>query len=227
MDVEKLAPGFWRWTAPHPDWKDDPSDPLGGWDETVGCVYLEADDAVVLIDPLAPPDGTEDGERFWHALDRDVERAARPVAIVLTLPWHERSTVTVRDRYGAAVWMPARYSGRDHLRASRYAEGDELPGGLTALAVTGQAAEQLLYVPLHRGLVVGDAILGTGEGGLVVNPLGWLDEATPEELAGFVPSLRSLLELEVETVVPSHGPPVLADGREALRAALDHAPSAA
>src|SRR5438128_1127857 len=61
MDVLMIASGLWRWTAFHPEWKED-----------VGCVYYASSEAVVLIDPLVPQEAEE---RFWNALDRDVERA--------------------------------------------------------------------------------------------------------------------------------------------------------
>src|SRR5205085_1253679 len=34
--VQEVAPGLWRWTALHPEWK-----PEEGWDQEVGCVYYE------------------------------------------------------------------------------------------------------------------------------------------------------------------------------------------
>ena len=94
MDVHRIAPGLWRWTAYHEEWRKD-----------VGCVYLETDDATVLFDPLVPP---EDSERFLEYLDADVERAASPVHIVLTIYWHVRSSAELAKRYGAEVWAPAR-----------------------------------------------------------------------------------------------------------------------
>ena len=60
MDVLEIAPGLWRWTAFHEEWNED-----------VGCVYVETEDGVVLIDPLVPSDDTA---KFWKALDRDVKR---------------------------------------------------------------------------------------------------------------------------------------------------------
>ena len=54
MELDALAPGIWRW--------DD-------------SLYVERPDAVVLIDPVVPA-GEE--ERFFRALDRDVERLGRP-----------------------------------------------------------------------------------------------------------------------------------------------------
>ena len=49
VDVLQIDDGLWRWTALHPDWKvgDD-------WEQEVGCVYYEAPDATVLLDPLVP-----------------------------------------------------------------------------------------------------------------------------------------------------------------------------
>ena len=47
-----------------PTWKSTAAAPTpakggpGGWEQSVGCVYYEAPDHVVLIDPLAPPAGT-------------------------------------------------------------------------------------------------------------------------------------------------------------------------
>ena len=81
MDVERLADGLWRWTT-----------------AGAGSVYYEAPGAVVLFDPLLPA-GEE--EKFLAYLDRDVERLGLPVSILLTAASRERSTPTLRERYGA------------------------------------------------------------------------------------------------------------------------------
>ena len=81
VDVLEIAPGLWRWATYYDDWKAN-----------VGCVYCETDDGVVLIDPLVPAD---EAERFWQALDRDVERVGGPVHVLLTVFWHVRSTAEV------------------------------------------------------------------------------------------------------------------------------------
>ena len=98
MNVTELTPGLWRWTAPHPDWKEGDD-----WDQEVGCVYYETPGATVLIDPLVPPER----ERFLEALDRDVERRELPVAILLTCKWHERSAPELAERYGTSDAPPA------------------------------------------------------------------------------------------------------------------------
>jgi len=102
VDVRRLADGLWRWTAPYPNaaaWPDwgPPVPP------DVGCVYYEAPDAVVLIDPLLPA-GEE--EKFLTHLDRDVKRLGLPVSILLTAQRHERSARLLRERYGADDRIP-------------------------------------------------------------------------------------------------------------------------
>src|SRR5438093_459495 len=74
MQVSELAPGLWRWTAFHAEWK-----------QIVGSVYYEAADAIVLIDPLVPAD---EATRLWDALDRDLERAGKPLHVLVTVFWH-------------------------------------------------------------------------------------------------------------------------------------------
>src|SRR4029077_16363317 len=92
MDVLEIAPGLWRWTGFEEEWKED-----------VGCVYVETDDGVVLIDPLVP---SEDTAKFWKALDRDVKRQKGPVHVLITVFWHGRSASAMRERYDARIWAP-------------------------------------------------------------------------------------------------------------------------
>src|SRR5947208_7013773 len=90
MDVKELCPGLWRWTAPHPSWKPE-NDKPGGWGRMVASASYEpaaasrrsGDPAFVLIDPMAPPDGTPEAESFWQHLDADVARIQLPVAILI------------------------------------------------------------------------------------------------------------------------------------------------
>jgi hypothetical protein len=135
MDVHRIAPGLWRWTAYHEEWR-----------KVVGCLYLETDDATVLFDPLVPGDHAE---RFLDYLDADVERAGSDVHIVLTVYWHVRSTAELVKRYKAAVWAPARSAKpverRLKLDPHAVRPGDALPGGVEAHA-SGRASE-LLFLP--------------------------------------------------------------------------------
>ena len=187
MKVDELAPGLWRWTAPHPEWKEGDD-----WERDVGCVYYEAPDATVLVDPLVPA-GAE-RELFFEALDRDVERRGLPVAILLTCDWHARSADELAERYGATREAPAGV------------EAHELP----------EVGERIWWIAEHGTLVPGDVLLG--EDGLSVCPDSWLGaSSSPDSIRA---ALRPLLDLPVQRVVVSHGPPVLADGRAALERAL-------
>lgn len=203
MNVHRIAPGLWRWTAYHPDWKKD-----------VGCVYVETEDAIVLFDPLVPGDGAE---RFLAYLDADVERLGRPVHIVLTIYWHVRSAAELAKRYGAAVWAPARSAlpveRRTGLAPRAVRPGDELPARIEAYA-SGRAAELVYLLPDHRAIVAGDVLLGDP---LRICPGGWVGKGGQAAVRA---ALQPLLELPVDRVLVSHGDPVLRGGHAALAAAL-------
>jgi glyoxylase-like metal-dependent hydrolase (beta-lactamase superfamily II) len=221
LDVQRIDQGLWRWSVPHPEWKPEKGGPAG-WDQRVGCVYYEAPDAVVLIDPLVPADGTPDLERFWTALDRDVERAARPVEILLANHFHVRSAAPVRERYRSAVWAHSQ-APIDLDVAHRFDESTPLPGGIHAFAITAlYPGEVVFHIPSHRALVPADAILGAGNGKLRLPPAGWAEagEAGPARYARLRPELTRLLDLSFDRVLVSHGEPVLTGGKAALEAAL-------
>ncbi len=220
MDVTELAPGLWRWTAPHPDWSPGDEEGGEGWDRDVGCVYLEAPDALVLFDPLAPAD-ERDRERFWRGLDRDVQRLGPP-HVLLTVFWHARSSQEILDRYaGARVWAhesAAEKIGERVRYTDTFALGDPLPAGVEALDAL-RADEVMYWLPEQRALVTGDVVLGARDGGVRVCPDSWLPKGTsPTE---FRDALRPVVDLPVEHVLVSHGDPVLGGGRDALRRALD------
>ena len=209
MDVLELANGLWRWTTFHEEWRED-----------VGSVYCETADGVVLIDPLVP-DAEEEAARFWRALDRDVSRVGGDVHVLVTVFWHTRSAAAIVERFGARVWAPNRGRAAIARRAGVVTDAfgwdDPLPGGLLSFP-TARAAEIVFWIPEHRALVPGDALLGDGAGGIRMCPVSWLPAGKGHaELAA---SLRPLLDLPVERVLLSHGTPVLADGGAALAAAL-------
>jgi hypothetical protein len=209
--VTEIGPGLWRWTGLHPDWTPEQGGPEG-WEQEVGCVYHEAPDAVVLIDPIVPP---EDAERFWRALDRDVERAARPVHVLLTVYWHGRSAPAIAGRYGGDIWLheQALAAAERTVEPTRtFAFGDTLPGGVEPHDAV-QFEEAILWIPGQRALVFGDVVLGAGDGELRLCPESWLGGGSHADLKD---ALRPLLALPVEHVLVGHGEPVLATGGDAL-----------
>jgi len=200
MDVQELRPGLWRWTATHPEWEH-----AEHWGPEVGSVYAELPDALVMVDPLVPQD---EEDRFWEALDRDVERVGKPAHVLLTVHWHERSVAAVLDRYKATLWRPE--------------EKGELPAGVHAEVVKGSDwVEALFFLEPHRALIAGDLLIGKDGGGIEL-PVRWFPKGeqdwAEQELK---PELRKRLAgLPVELVVVSHGEPVLEDGAAALERAL-------
>jgi glyoxylase-like metal-dependent hydrolase (beta-lactamase superfamily II) len=213
MEIEQIRPRLWRWTATHPDWTPE-SD---GWEADVACFALVEAEALVLIDPLVPAD---DEERFWNALDSDVEHHGPP-QILLTGYWHARSAQTILDRYpGARVWVPeaAAENARERVEfTDSFTSADMLPGGVEAKE-TDYTSQVLFWIPTQRALAAGDILLGTPVGGVRVCPDSWLEEGvTPVELRD---SLRPLLDLPVELVLLTHGEPVRENAHAALAAAL-------
>ncbi len=199
MEVQELRPGLWRWTAEHPQW-----DHAEHWGPEVGSVYAEIDDAVVVVDPLVPDD---DEDRFWSALYRDVERPGRPLYVLLTVHWHERSVAAVLERYRAVLWRPD--------------EKIELPEGVEPVVVKGADwSEAMFFLEPHGALVVGDLLVGK-DGGIEL-PVAWFPKGEQEWARDELrPMLRERLRaLPVELVLVSHGEPVLEGGAAALARAL-------
>jgi hypothetical protein len=217
MNVRELRPGLWRWTATHPDWTPEEGGEEWGEPE-VGSYALVGSDTLVLIDPLVPANDEE--ERFWRALDDDVEQHGPP-QILLTVFWHARSSQTILDRYdGARVLAPAARAGEAHERvpsAALYDLGDTLPGGVEAHG-TIHRGEALLWIPAHRALAAGDVLLGTRGGGVRVCPDSWVRPGvTGTQLRE---GLRPLLDLPVELLLVTHGEPVFDDAHAKLAQAL-------
>lgn len=213
MRVQEVLPGLWRWTGLHPEWN-----PGEEWGEEVACVYQETEDAIVLIDPLVPP---EDPDRFLEALDGDVERAGHPVHVLITIFWHARSASALAERYPRTrVWAhePARDLVEERAAVTdTFRAGELLPGGVVPLEA-GRAFEVLFWLPLHAALVTGDVLLGTADGGLTLCPPEWLGTRDPGEVRA---GLRErLLALPVQRILPAHGEPILTDADAVLEAAL-------
>ena len=200
----------------------------------VGSVYFEAPvgeaDAIALVDPLAPPADSAESEKFWTALDADVERAGLPVVIFVGNGYHARGALEFYRRYagrhGAEIRAHADAVARLGFDPTHVFGADAAPrAGVEAFPIEGlDVGETALFIRHHRALVFADAVIGAGGGRLAVAPRSWAaesEEAGARYRERFRASLRRLLELDPAIVLPSHGEPVLTGGRDALRAALE------
>jgi glyoxylase-like metal-dependent hydrolase (beta-lactamase superfamily II) len=152
MDVVQLRPRLWRWSLPHPDWEPDDAEGGEGWQQEVASYALVAEDELVLFDPLVPPAGTEDAQRFWHALDDDVHHHGPP-RILITIHWHCRSAQEILDHYDG-----------------------------TRVFVGEGRVNRIFWIQSHRALLFGDVILGAEGGGARLCPPGWYAPEPREKL---------------------------------------------
>ncbi|HXY86350.1 MAG TPA: hypothetical protein VEH52_12795 [Gaiellaceae bacterium] len=185
--IEEIRPGLKRWAGPHPEF-DPVGDDLDESYRDVASALYDGGDALVLVDPLVP-------DELWPELDAEVERVGKPVVVLTTISFHERSRDAVARRYGAQ--LGGNVAGVRAFSAKR-------------------ADEVVLWLEEPRALVFGDAVLGDQAGGLRLTP--WAKDAAGLERTRV--ALSELLDLPAEVALPSHGEPVLANAREALARAL-------
>jgi len=227
MKVSNIRDGLWRWTVPHPGWKPEFDRP-DGWGRMVGSVYAEYESALVLIDPQLPDDAADEA-RFWQALDRDVDRLARPVLVLVGSVDHGRSADAVAARYREAgrevrVVGDARIRGAVSCDIDATFDQTPLPAGLDAVPIPGMSPGERVFV-LHpwRAAVFADALIGAGGGRVRVAPPSW-GVKTPKGRAlydrAFRTSLGQVAATAPEILLPSHGDPMLTGGATALTEAL-------
>jgi glyoxylase-like metal-dependent hydrolase (beta-lactamase superfamily II) len=211
---EQLADGLWLWTARHPEWHP------GEFGSEVASFALTANGETVLVDPLLPPEPDP-------VLDLIESRLGERLTILITIPYHVRSSAEIRQRFRGQVettiWghkaCRKRLSEDAGFRA--FEPGGELPAGASAYRIgKPRRYETPLLLPSHKALVFGDAVVEV-EGELRV----WSSERVDAGVARFYrerfnPTLEPLLELDVERVLVTHGEPVLGDGRKRLEEAL-------
>jgi hypothetical protein len=185
--IEEIRPGLKRWAGPHPEF--DPKE--GDLDESYAAVasaLFHGDDALVFIDPLVP-------DELWPSLDAEVKDSGKPVVVLTTIFFHERSRDEIARRYGGRL-------------------GGDVAG---VRAFTAARADEVAYwLERPRAVVFGDAVLGDNAGGLRITP--WARNA--EGLEQTRQALLPLLDLPVEVALPAHGNAVMENAHAALARAL-------
>ena len=200
--MRELQTGLWHWEAPHPDWK-----PGADWDQMVSSYAIADSDRLLLFDPLAPPTEIAD------------LAAGREAAIVLTCTWHARDAPSLAARLGVPLYVPPPDEGDPNpVEGQVFKAGDRLPVGVEAFPGI-EPNDLVLWVESRRALVAGDALIDRGDG--LEFPADWAEKGAiaergvpPEQI---LETLRPLLELPVELVLPTHGAPT---DRAALERAL-------
>ena len=158
----------------------------------------------VLIDPV-------------RLADEALATLPRPSAIVLTARCHQRAAWRYRKQFGAEVWLPTDAAAADEEPDRRYAEGDELPGGLTAIRTPGpEWAHYSLLLAREPGVFfVSDLVGHDGKGDLDFVPPEY-----HEDPAATRRSVEEMLDRPFTVLCLDHGAPLPADPKAAIRRLL-------
>jgi glyoxylase-like metal-dependent hydrolase (beta-lactamase superfamily II) len=194
--MKEIGPGLWWWSMAHPEWTPEDLEEGEGWEQVVSSYALAAD-SLVLIDPLV---------ESWEPLDRLVETHGPP-SVLITVLWHARSAPDILERYpGVSVWAhepAAEWVGERTPVTNTFVIGDELPGGVEAVHMR-RIEEVAYWLPKDNSVVVGDTILGHGEGAAMC-PATWVRRSETIEPAK--EAVRQLLERGPDRLLLTHGGP--------------------
>jgi glyoxylase-like metal-dependent hydrolase (beta-lactamase superfamily II) len=193
--VDEVVEGVWHWQVANAA--------IGGQASSSHAVANGG--GSVLVDPVRLADDAR-------------ARLPAPEAVVLTAKTHQRSAWRYRREVGAEVWLPEDAPAADEEPDRRYAEDDELPGGLVAIRTPGPERSHYSFLLRRHGgvLFVGDLVSHDGSGTLEYIPLEHHEEPelTKRTVAG-------LLDLPFAILCFSHGPPLRDDPKAALQALVD------
>ena len=203
MNAVEIGPGLWRWVAYHEEWKED-----------VGCLYVETDESVCLIDPLVPAD---EWDAFLRHLDADVARAGLPVHVLLTVYWHVRSTP--RSSSGTA-----RRSGRRRAACSPSPGASASTRNRCVPAMSLRAGSRRMRRAARRRWSSSSPRTEPSLPG-TCSSVARSGSARPagSEKAGSKAvreALRPLVRPSLRVVIPSHGDAVVVDAERVLAEAL-------
>jgi glyoxylase-like metal-dependent hydrolase (beta-lactamase superfamily II) len=200
--MREVLSGIWTWP-----WFSEPH----GYNFN-GHLILQAG-GNLCIDPVEPTAG-------------DLEEIARlgVSRILLTNRNHSRAANKVRERTGARTAIhPA---DAPHARKEGAALDDELSlgdkiGPLVVVGAPGKSpGEVVLHWPERKVLIVGDAVVGDPPGRCKLLP-----EKVVDDPARLRESVRSLLALDFDILLPGDGEPILQGAKERLRELVETFPN--
>jgi glyoxylase-like metal-dependent hydrolase (beta-lactamase superfamily II) len=200
--MREVLSGIWTWP-----WFSEPH----GYNFN-GHLILQAG-GNLCIDPVEPTAG-------------DLEEIARlgVSKILLTNRNHSRAANKVRERTGARTAIhPA---DAPHARKEGAALDDELSlgdkiGPLVVVGAPGKSpGEVVLHWPERKVLIVGDAVVGDPPGRCKLLP-----EKVVDDPARLRESVRSLLALDFDILLPGDGEPILQGAKERLRELVETFPN--
>ncbi len=169
-----------------------------------GTLLLNAE-GNLCVDPVDPTE---------EVLDRLAKQGV--AQILITNRNHTRAANRVRERTGARVAIhpaDAAYARDQGTAIDAELEVGEHAGPFTVVGVPGKSPGEIaLYDPARRMLVVGDAVIGNPPGRLSL-----LRERVMDDPARLRASVRSLLELDFDTLMVGDGVPIREGALEHLR----------
>ena len=143
--------------------------------------------------------------------------------ILLTNRNHSRAANRVRARTGARTAIhpaDAPHAGRQGTELDGELNVGEKVGPFVVVPVPGKSAGEIAFHwPERRILIVGDALVGDPPGRLKLLP-----EKVVDDPARLRQSVRGLLALDFDTLLPGDGEPILSGAKERLRDLVDSFP---
>ena len=193
--IEEILPGVFHWTAFHE-----------GIGQEVHSHWVPESRA--LIDPMEPDEGLA-----WF-------EEQPPERILLSNRHHYRHSGRFVDRYGCRVLChrAGLHEFEGGPAVSGFSFGDEVAAGIVAREVAVLCPEETaLQIEGAGALGFADALINREPGGLGFVP-DWLLGEGPEEIkSGLLGAFRRLLELDFDSLLFAHGPPLIGGGQQALR----------
>lgn len=195
--MEEILPGIFHWTVTHERIH-----------QPVSSYYVASSNT--LIDPMVPPEGLE-----WFQLHGPPER------IVLTNRHHWRHSGRLVSEFGCRVMCQrlGLHEFADGRAVEGFSFGDTLAEGISALEVDAICPEE---TALHLGDGGGALAFADGVVSIQGKRLGfvsnWLIGDDPEGVkAAIRKAVAAFLQLDFDSLLFAHGPPIVGQGKELLR----------